>query len=370
MFTSMLQLAISMSLLYLLLSAASSALQELIANFLHWRADTLEEGIAGLFNDEKFKDALYQVPLIKGLLNPRGGKPSYIPPATFALAVLKLAGSNILPGSSDDELGDLGADAATAKAAASKQIYPGATALLQSLLLGATTVEQQKKRLEDWFNDSTSRISGWYKRKAHAALWIIGALLCVVANADSISLANTFWNDPALRSAMVTAANEYVKNPKPQTPDRTPADSAAGKPISSDSQGAHTAYPGNATGSDKNAFDRLNDVRTKLATINVPLGWCWQSAGEGGKPEKICFPNLAANGVKDLKAVADVGDTSDVDPRMVHGLDDIYWWLLKLLGLAATTLAVSQGAPFWFDLLQKAVNVRLSGNAPDEKQKK
>jgi hypothetical protein len=46
----------------------------------------------------------------------------------------------------------------------------------------------------------------------------------------------------------------------------------------------------------------------------------------------------------------------------------LWWW--KVVGLAVTALAISQGAPFWFDLLQKAVNLRLEGDAPDEKQQK
>src|ERR1700682_4646915 len=91
----MLQLAISMIFVYLMLSAASSAIQEIIANMRRWRAKTLEKGIAGLFNKE-FKDEFYKLPLIESLCSPnaRGelsNRPSYIAPATFALAVLDLA---------------------------------------------------------------------------------------------------------------------------------------------------------------------------------------------------------------------------------------------------------------------------------------
>jgi hypothetical protein len=51
------------------------------------------------------------------------------------------------------------------------------------------------------------------------------------------------------------------------------------------------------------------------------------------------------------------------DPRIVD-LNDGTWWIWKILGLLATALAISQGAPFWFDLLQKAVNLRLAGSPP------
>jgi hypothetical protein len=37
---------------------------------------------------------------------------------------------------------------------------------------------------------------------------------------------------------------------------------------------------------------------------------------------------------------------------------------MKAAGLAITVLAVSLGAPFWFDLLNKLANLRASGPKP------
>ena len=39
-------------------------------------------------------------------------------------------------------------------------------------------------------------------------------------------------------------------------------------------------------------------------------------------------------------------------------------WFEKVIGLALTTLAVSLGAPFWFDLLKNLANLRSSGPPP------
>ena len=39
-------------------------------------------------------------------------------------------------------------------------------------------------------------------------------------------------------------------------------------------------------------------------------------------------------------------------------------WLLKILGLLITTVAVSLGAPFWFDILNKMVSLRSAGKVP------
>jgi hypothetical protein len=40
------------------------------------------------------------------------------------------------------------------------------------------------------------------------------------------------------------------------------------------------------------------------------------------------------------------------------------FFLRKLIGLAVTIFAVSQGAPFWFDLLNKLTNLRSGGKPP------
>jgi hypothetical protein len=44
-------------------------------------------------------------------------------------------------------------------------------------------------------------------------------------------------------------------------------------------------------------------------------------------------------------------------------------WLLKLLGLTLTIAAVSLGAPFWFDILKKIINVRGAGIPPGSSKK-
>lgn len=40
-------------------------------------------------------------------------------------------------------------------------------------------------------------------------------------------------------------------------------------------------------------------------------------------------------------------------------------WALKIIGLMITTIAVSLGAPFWFDVLNKMINIRSAGKQPE-----
>ena len=45
-------------------------------------------------------------------------------------------------------------------------------------------------------------------------------------------------------------------------------------------------------------------------------------------------------------------------------------WPAKLAGIAITALAGMQGAPFWFDMLQKLVNLRAAGKKPEDNPEK
>jgi len=408
MYSNMLELAISMIFLYLMLSAACSAIQEIIANTFRWRAKTLEKGIAGLL-DQGFKEDLYKSPLISGLCSPNAfGKltrrPSYIPSATFALAVVHLAAEKGIDLSSTPVASPPGV---VTRPPAS--VDPS-TRVLQSLLLGTNSIDDQKKIIEDWFNGSMDRISGWYKRKVNLVLWIISVVLCIFVNADSISLANAFWNDPTMRAAITAAATEKVRE-KASTPSTAPANPAASggalastgsnlarpttqtpPPARNAAAGGGTSTGSNATGTqpvtDDDSFRRLDKVRQELAEVNIPLGWChvarrepkaplkcWpdferaqQSANDKGSSSPV--PSASSNGTTDSSSSGRTRPVNDPRLRMALTWKNWSWWLLKLFGITVTALAISQGAPFWFDVLQKAVNLRLAGAAPDEKEQK
>jgi len=92
MLTPALQFAVSLAFVYLLLSALSSAIQEILANLAKWRSNTLEAGIESLLQDSNLKDVIYQHPLLKGVWRPNWlfmkvqkiHKPGYISSSMFA----------------------------------------------------------------------------------------------------------------------------------------------------------------------------------------------------------------------------------------------------------------------------------------------
>jgi hypothetical protein len=50
----------------------------------------------------------------------------------------------------------------------------------------------------------------------------------------------------------------------------------------------------------------------------------------------------------------------------VRALPKSYDWFWKVLGILISSIAVAMGAPFWFDLLNQFVNLRLTGSPPPD----
>lgn len=297
MLTPALQFAVSLVFVYLLLSALSSAIQEIVANLAKWRSNTLEAGIESLLQDKNLKDAIYSHPLVKGVWRPQWlfikvqkiHKPAYLSSSMFAQVMQDLRttqGMNL----------------------------PAATqTVLSTVLKGATSAEEEKKKLENWFDDAMDNVSGWYKRKANAWLWVISACVCIALNADTLAIGKVLWNDPTAREAVSESAGNYVKDAAGQK------NRSSGTPPTAEEM--------------KKELGAVTQARDHLTKLPVPLGWCSADC------------------------------SSEDDPRRVPAGWDL---ILKLAGILISVLAVSQGAPFWFDLLQKVVNLRLAGDPPPD----
>ncbi|HEY3312304.1 MAG TPA: hypothetical protein VGK00_11755 [Anaerolineales bacterium] len=194
-----------------------------------------------------------------------------------------------------------------------------------------------RKNIEDWFNSSMERLSGWYKRRAQTLAFIIGLSLAVVLNIDSVELATQLWRDPAVRQALAAQADALV-NQNPQ------------------------GFPNPDAG-------QLMALQMQISQLNIPVGWIGTglladdlgAVAMGDGTQKLCtlFPQSSV----DLFGLH-VGDQC-YPVTNTPQLNDPTGWLIKLVGLLITGLAAAQGAPFWFDILKNVVNVRSSGAAPN-----
>jgi hypothetical protein len=380
--STILDVAIGLIFVYLLLSLISSAANELLELALKKRAIDLERGIRELLvpgspsGTDDLVARLYNHPLINGLF---GGRyedsriasklryiwrthlPAYIPSRSFALALMDL----VLPGSAggtppDSTLsGAAGAapptyevkldappppPAATATGAladlraaiGSNTLIASAPQAQQALitLIDAAQNDPAKARqnIEDWFNTSMDRVSGWYKRRSQIFILILGLIVVILLNADTVDIFKALNNDKSLRETVVAAAIKASDQGATAT-------SITCGPCAKDKNSADCKST--ACGKDpKSPECQLEQNRCQLQDLGVPLGW-----------------------------------SGDDPRRRWQGWGDFFKAQLgnHLLGWLLTAFAVSLGAPFWFDLLNKFIVVRSTvkpkEKSPDEKSK-
>src|SRR5256885_8056764 len=87
--------------------------------------------------------------------------------------------------------------------------------------------ENVRKNIENWFDSSMDRVSGFYKRRSQLIIMVMGLLLSVGMNVNSITLVRALSTDRAMRDSLVAAAQEYARsNPPPANPASSPTPAA------------------------------------------------------------------------------------------------------------------------------------------------
>ncbi len=165
------------------------------------------------------------------------------------------------------------------------------------------SLKKARENFEKWFDEGMDRVSGWYKRESKKIIFACALAVTLILNADTVSITQTLFRDPTIRAGLVATAQEIAKKPA----NNNPADEQ------------------------KN----ITLVREEMNRLQFPLGWTKDS-------------------------IATLGWTKDS-----FNIWNAFWrTLIKAIGLFLTGLAVSIGAPFWFDILNKIVNLRSTGTKP------
>ncbi|HEX8187001.1 MAG TPA: hypothetical protein VF586_01540 [Pyrinomonadaceae bacterium] len=404
--STMLEIAIGMIFVYLLMSLLCSAFGELINSLFRFRARDLEKGIRRLLNDTplpkgksggkpegttpeasvNLADEFFNHPLVRPLYE--GRKPSYISSRTFSLALWNMATG----------AAKAAQEAKAAKAAQARGVVqPGGAGvktvgdvvagveknlpllrdtiqglpanvlprgLKQSLIIhideAGQDFDKARANVEKWYDDAMDRVSGSFRRRAQYILLASGFALALAMNVDSFNIFRALWSNEDLRKTVVAAAEQYANQPLPPTPTPAPPADAAAPP-------AATPTPSPTPTADEQfdeARKRIKKIKGEINELGLPIGW------------DCAFPRLdaaaaAALGEANAKAAAG-GDgkwvrCETLTPSNPRGAPATgLGWLFKLAGLFLTALAISQGAPFWFDLLNKFIVVR-STVKPQEK---
>ena len=308
-----LDIAIGISFIYLLMALACSTVNETIAGILNSRGKTLEKGVASLLHDPALKEKFFNHPLIRGIQEANAGRlPSYIAPDKFALAMMDiLTGPNAAANDPSalrtgvDNL--LHADAKTAL-----------TAVLQN-----PQFKTDQQRLAAWYEQGMNRVSGWYKRSTQIRVFALATAVTLFMNADSLRILRTLWDNPTMSAVLVENAKGRLQKGRPD---------AEGQPM--------VTYD--------NPDDPTASTPTEIPEKDVITAQEKQLLGQ---------------------VTGWQGDWySDWPDHKTAGFWPWIWYLLvhRLGGWLITILAVSLGAPFWFDTLSKFMNVRNSGKPPEQ----
>jgi hypothetical protein len=175
-----------------------------------------------------------------------------------------------------------------------------------------------RNKLENWYDTNADRLTGALKRtKALPATIIIGVLLTIGLNVDSVSISKYFYSHPEVTSKFASKAlDEYDRY-------KNEVDSLHKLNQLSDPSDSVTLRK-----LDKN-LERVQTDLNRLTTAlpeGLPFGW----------------PNVP-----------------DSKPSEIWAIVKCHW-----LGWVATILALCMGSPFWFDLLNKVANLRGAGPKP------
>lgn len=74
----------------------------------------------------------------------------------------------------------------------------------------AGRLENLRLELEGWYNATMDRARGWFKRKLHVSLLVIGLVLAIVLNIDIIALARALYDNAALRASLADQADAVL----------------------------------------------------------------------------------------------------------------------------------------------------------------
>ena len=223
--------------------------------------------------------------------------------------------------------------------AALSVISPEVNQTLNALLLNIeeyvgekeSKLAKARQNVERWFDDSMDRVSGVFKRYSQWLALIIGLILAAVLNVDSIDLTLYLWREPAVRQALAENARTF---------ELTQSDL------------------------ETNPEEALQNFRNQFVGLSLPIGWGFTRVPITAFYDDQCqlFP-----GEGQSFGIPVIGSNLCITPPNSNNQSNLG---LKVMGILLTALAARQGAPFWFDVLKRVVNLRGTGANPAEKEGK
>ena len=395
-----LDVVIGLVFIYLLYSLLASIVQEMIASFLGLRARNLYQAISRMLENDPedksktkivkiYKDLtidvrqsyfrifpkkgdnlfkrFYKQPSIKYLASGRFfSKPSYISDTNFSKAVIDILKEG---GSEADVLKKIKENLSNDETS----LINGDTAKHISSLLddAGTDLEKFKASLEDWFNNTMDRAAGWFKRTTQLTLFIIGFVIAALFNVNTIETVKLLANDSDARENMVDLASAYAaendeviqwyqerKNDTvPDTLNQTKLDKLNNLLEIKGVLDADIKNVAHIMGFQPE--DSLLAHPIKMNSLSTDEKSLFRELQIDNASYKVDFPSayLANNTEKYYDAI---DPAAKINGKLYVKFNHFGFFWDNLWGYLITALAISLGASFWFDLLNKLVKMRSS----------
>ncbi len=173
---------------------------------------------------------------------------------------------------------------------------------------------------------------------------IIAVVLCTLNNVDTVSLVGHLSTDPQMRDAAGKQALEIINSPRFAQSTSPPA---AGEVPSSTADQEQLAL----------------QYKAALDKSTLPL-W-WSKSELNNLVYTIQYIRSNTEIPNAIQSRAPQPATGNEMKAVYHFSPNYSWLVAKFTGLLISILAVSMGAPFWFDVLNRLVDVRLVGKRPE-----
>ncbi len=310
--TAWVDVAIGLILVYLGASLFVTVINEYIAQAVNLRGKQLYHSLQKLINDSHVKDILMKSPAIKPFFDADAKKaPSYIDPNMLArLLVGGLA--------ADSQAGEV-----VKKVGETLGALPdsGLKTQLQALVRTAeNSTEGLVTAVSNWAERSLTMLGEGYKRNLQWISFVIGFAAAIGLNLDTIALTERLYRDKDARDAAVAVGVQIAGKTGKEAFDKCMA---------------LTPQKRREDASCAQLTGLIDTVQSRNESLGkLPIGWPLpETQTQGAQPGSV----------------------------------DFWPWATRIAGWLLTALALSLGAPFWFDLLNKLVNIRHGMTKPEVK---
>jgi ABC-type multidrug transport system fused ATPase/permease subunit len=319
MFPAVLEVIISIVVVYFLLSTVVSFIKEIIAMMINSRGKILHKSLLHLFVENEKEEGLiskiYKSKYVHNLASKfsivknLNAKPSYIASENFTGALI-------------DEIQKNGTKKAFAKNIdefKKKLESLGDSFIktkLQEIIIELEETQQAnltnlKKKVSEWFDSYMNSVTIIYKNYVTIWVFFISLFICFSMNIDSLVLIEYLFENKEKREVMVNFAENIDKN----------------------SYVINDSLKGDERLAEVKKVKEL--VLTDFNAFELPYGW------EGKGKGRLNYEAIVlGNGNK--------ASTWD--------------GLKKIVGLFMTTVSLTLGAPFWFQMMVNLLNIRKSNN--------